>query len=350
MTAEEPLLELEDLEKHFYQNRSLVDSLLFRTGETIRAVDGVSMTLRPNEVKGIIGESGCGKSTLIKTLIGVEQNTGGWMRYRGEKISDFSKTEMKEFRRNTQIILQDPYNSLDPKMKVRDILQEQLTIHGLRNEQDRIEQVLADVELRPPDRYVDRYPEQLSGGEKQRVSIARALILEPDILLADEPVSMLDVSTQASILSLLSDLIDEYDVSMFYISHDLSTVAHVCDTINVMYLGRIVEAAPTMDLLEDPKHPYSKALTAAIPIPDPDYDREKTDLPGSPPNPVDLGEGCRFADRCPDRMDVCTETPETVAVDADRTVACHLYDDHWEDEEGRGGESRSGGHRQEVSE
>jgi peptide/nickel transport system ATP-binding protein len=196
----------------------------------------------------------------------------------------------------------------------------------------RVRQALQQAELNPPERYLNSLPSQLSGGEKQRVSIARALVVEPDVILADEPVSMLDVSTQAAILELLSELIDELGLSMLYISHDLSTVAYVCDLIHVMYLGRIVESAQTLDLVQDPLHPYAQTLIDAIPVPDPHHGRPRVEIEGSPRTPVDIGEGCRFRDRCPERMDICENTPKSINKGG-REVACHLYYEHSEYDE-----------------
>jgi peptide/nickel transport system ATP-binding protein len=327
----EPVLELKGLEKHFYQSGGLVDTILRKDGTPIPAVDGVDLTLGTNEVKGVIGESGCGKTTLLKTLAGLHDRTGGELRFRGEEVAGFDKSDWKQFRRNVQIIFQDPFDSLNPKMDVNTILREPLRIHDIGDRDRRVKEILEKVELNPPERYLDKRPYQLSGGEKQRVSIARALILEPEVVLADEPVSMLDVSTQASILKLLSNLITEFDLSMIYISHDLSTVSYICDEVNVMYLGRIVESAPTKQLLEAPKHPYSEALVDAIPLPDPSNHRERTDLEGSTPEPGAIGNGCRFKDRCPQRMDVCENTPAFVPNDdGEGHVACHLYYDHSE--------------------
>lgn len=322
------LMEIRNLGKHFEQNTSIIDTLLRRDADKIQAVDDVSLTIRENDVMGVIGESGCGKSTLIKTLMGLQTPTTGEIVFKGKPVSEYTRGDWKSFRSDVQIIFQDPFNTMDPKMTVRETLSEPLKIHNIGDKDNCIRDTLEDVELQPTEKYLDRLPEQLSGGEKQRVSIARALVLEPDLLLADEPVSMLDVSTQASILSLLSRLTDEYGVAMLYISHDLSTVAYVCDTINVMYLGRIVESAPTLQVLNDPKHPYTQELMKAIPIPDPHHDRKRTDLEGSPQDPVNLGTGCRFRDRCPERMDVCEQTPHSVETDDGHRVACHLYYDH----------------------
>lgn len=328
MSDTSPLLDISNLKKYFYQHSGLIDSILQRGGTPIRAVDDVTFTLDRNEVIGVIGESGCGKTTLLNTLMGLYEPTGGSIRYKGRDITGFNRKDWKAFRSDVQLIFQDPFNSLDPKMTVDQALQEPLEIHDIDDRETRVREVLKEVELDPPERFLDRYPSQLSGGEMQRVSIGRALILEPEIILADEPVSMLDVSTQASILKLLSRLIDEHDVSMFYISHDLSTVAYVCDRINVMYLGRIVESAPTLELLDDPLHPYSRALIDAIPVPDPRSKRQRTQIEGSTPDPTELEEGCRFKDRCPDRMDICDQTPAYIDIEDDHNTACHLYYDH----------------------
>lgn len=299
MSSDTPVLEVRNLKKYFDQSTSVIDTLLRRRQSKIQAVDDVSLTLHENESHGVIGESGCGKTTLLLTLMGLYEPTEGEILIKGRDITEFSRKERKRFRSEVQIIFQDPFNSLDPKMTVRESLSEPLKIHGMDDRERRIRDVIETVELQPVDKYIDRFPRQLSGGEKQRVSIARALVVEPDLILADEPVSMLDVSTQAAILNLLTNLLEETGASMLYISHDLSTVSYICQQINVMYLGRIVERAETRKLLEDPKHPYSQALIEAIPIPDPNHDRPRTTLGGTPRDPIGLGEGCRFRDRCP---------------------------------------------------
>ncbi|WP_052367902.1 ABC transporter ATP-binding protein [Haloferax sp. ATB1] len=330
MTSNTPVLEVRNLKKYFSQTTSFLDSLRGKEEPPIQAVDNVSFTLGRNESIGVIGESGCGKTTLLETLMGLNEPTDGQILFKGRDISDFDRSDWKSFRRNVQIIFQDPFNSLDPKMTINETLLEPLKIHGIDDHDRRIRDVLERVELDPPERYRDRRPRQLSGGEKQRVSIARALILEPDLILADEPVSMLDVSTQAAVLNLLEDQIEQSDVSMLYISHDLSTVSYICQAIHVMYLGRFVESAPTNTLLSEPKHPYSQKLIEAIPIPDPHTNRERTQLEGAPQTPVNLNSGCRFRDRCPESMEVCGTRPDDVGLEADdqHEVACHLYYDH----------------------
>jgi peptide/nickel transport system ATP-binding protein len=326
----ETILKVEDLKQYFDQSDSLLDTLLNRDQDPIQAVDGVNFSLEKNEVKGVIGESGCGKSTLLLTLMGLHDPTDGRIEFDGSEVGSFSRSDWKEFRSRVQIIFQDPFNSLDPKLPVREALIEPLRVHNRDDKDHRINKVLRKVELSPPENYLDQFPDQLSGGELQRVSIARALVLEPNIILADEPVSMLDVSTQSAILQLLSDLVDESGVSMIYVSHDISTVSYICDEINVMYLGRIIESGPTGRILQEPKHPYTQALIGAVPIPDPHTNRERTELEGSPSDPVGVGEGCRFRDRCPERMDVCEHTPRFVGTEdhPGHNVACHLYYDH----------------------
>ena len=325
-----PVLEVNNLKKYFNQSTNVLDTLLRRRRSKIQAVDDVSFTLHENESHGVIGESGCGKTTLLMTLMGLYEPTEGEILIKGRDITEMSKSERKQFRSDVQIIFQDPFNSLDPKMTVRETLSEPLKIHNMDNHDQRIRDTIETVELQPVDKYIDRFPRQLSGGEKQRVSIARALIVEPDLILADEPASMLDVSTQAAILNLLSNLLEDTGASMLYISHDLSTVSYICQEINVMYLGRIIERNETHALLNDPKHPYAQALIEAIPIPDPHHKRARTELGGTPRDPIDLGEGCRFRDRCPDRMDVCEKTPAFVELEDGTETACHLYYDHEE--------------------
>ncbi|PSP87639.1 ABC transporter ATP-binding protein [Halobacteriales archaeon QS_4_66_20] len=322
-----PLFEVRNLEKYFDRNRSLLDSL-FDRNDPVQAVDDVSLTLSETDARGVIGESGCGKTTLLKTLVGLESPTGGEILFKGRDVAEFGRTDWKRFRSDVQLIFQDPFNSLDPKFTVEETLREPLAVHSMDDRDRRVREACEQVGLTPPERYLGRLPDQLSGGEKQRVSIARALVVDPDVLLADEPVSMLDVSTQTAVLELLSDLVEELGLAMLYISHDLSTVSYVCNEIDVMYLGRVVESGPTADILADPKHPYSQALINAVPVPDPNADRERTVMEGAPREPIGVGDGCRFRDRCPDAMEVCERTPHTVPVDGTRDVACHLYYDH----------------------
>jgi len=329
-----PVMEVRNVEKHFDPSSNVIEKLRARLSpdsrSKIRAVDGVDLTLEKEQVQGVIGESGCGKSTLLLTLIGEHLPSEGELLYKGNPVSEFSKADWKQFRREVQIIFQDPFNAINPHFTVRQTLKEPLRIHNIDQTEERIREVLEQVQLRPAEQYIDRHESELSGGEKQRVAIARALIVDPEVILADEPVSMLDVSTQASVLELLEDLTTEYGASMMYVSHDLSTVSYVCDRVNVMYLGRLVEKAPTKEIINNPKHPYTQALIRAIPIPDPHFEREWTQIKGAVGDAQDLPTGCRFKDRCPERMDICDERPLLRPVDGDggHEAACHLYYDH----------------------
>jgi peptide/nickel transport system ATP-binding protein len=322
-----PVLETENLKQYFDLSEGFIEQL-FSLGGELKAVDGVNLRIQENESVAIIGESGCGKSTLLRTLVGLYEPSDGKIKYNGKYTSDYSRSDWRQFRKDVQMIFQNPYESLDPKQTIGSTLMEALEIHDLGNKRERIRDILLQVGLEPVDEYLSKTSTALSGGEKQRVSIARAMIVEPKVVLADEPLSMLDVSTQASILNLFADLLEEKDLSLVYVSHDISTVSHICDEVNVMYLGRVIERARTRDIINDPQHPYTQALINSIPIPDPHYDRESVTLEGSPSDPIGLGEGCRFRDRCPERMEVCEKTPAFVKTGEHRKTACHLYYEH----------------------
>lgn len=280
-------------------------------GRMLRAVDGVSFTLQRGEVLALVGESGCGKSTLALTLMGLEQPNAGAIRFRGHDIARLRGKAQKDVRRQIQMIFQDPYESLNPLMTIGEIVAEPLGVHRLvRSSAERtarVCQALEDAGMKPAERFLDRRPHELSGGQRQRVVIAAALALEPTLLLADEPVSMLDVSIRAEILNLLADLRRTRGISVLFITHDLSTAAHFADRIAVMYLGRIVEIGPTRAVLDRPQHPYTQALLSVIPIPNPRQRRERIILQGDPPDPIDLPTGCRFRPRCPVAFDRCKE-------------------------------------------
>jgi peptide/nickel transport system ATP-binding protein len=331
--ASHPLIQIDELTKKFNTKQSLRDRLFGTEEEPIIAVDEVSLNLEPREIKGVIGESGCGKTTLLRTIAGLHDPTSGDIKYRGSPVSALSTADRNEFRQKISLIFQEPYNSLNPRFTVREVIREPLVIHGMDDHERRVRDALERANLDPVDRYLDQRPDQLSGGERQRVAIARAIVSEPEVILADEPVSMLDVSIQASILKLLKDLADDFDISILYISHDLSTVSYLCQEVNVMYLGRIVEKAPTQELVDNPKHPYTKELLKAIPRPNPNVKRERTQIEAVPEPDVDMTSGCRFRDRCPERMDICEEVPPMLSVGENHQTACHLYNDAIEEEE-----------------
>jgi peptide/nickel transport system ATP-binding protein len=325
------ILECEHLKKHFPVDQGLLDTLRGREPDYVRAVSDVSLQIEPGEIVGIAGESGCGKTTFGKTLIRLQEPTSGNIRFKGQNITFDSHSELQEFRRDVQIIFQDPFESLNPRLTVLDTVMEPLKIHdiGTRDEKyDRVIEALERAELLPAEEFVDRYPHQLSGGEKQRVAIARALVLEPDFILADEPVSMLDVSIRAGVLGLLQRLNEEYGITILFISHDLSLLRQVCDRVGIMYLGRMVELGETEAVIQNPTHPYSKALISAAPEPDPFRDRSHTEIQGSIPDPIDLPSGCRFKDRCPERQAICDHVdPPLREIGEGKKVACHPYYD-----------------------
>ena len=320
-----PIMEVEGLEKHFPQSTGIVHQLIGGETKHVKAVDGVDMAIESGETMGLVGESGCGKSTLGEVLIGLQEQTGGSIKFLGTELESMSPEQRKEFRRNVQMIFQDPYESLNPRFSVEQWIREPLEVHDMDNQDERIYQALERAELTPPENYVNEHPHELSGGERQRVSIARALVLEPKFIVADEPVSMLDVSVRASILNLLRDLVDELDMGALYISHDLSLIRQMCDRTSVMYLGKVVERGPTERLIKQPKHPYARALLDAVPVPNPDHHINEPQLEGEPPDPVDLPEGCNFRPRCPFAAEECFEEPGLDAFetpDGEHAAAC----------------------------
>lgn len=275
----------------------------------LHAVDDVSFDLGQQEILAVVGESGCGKSTLVLTLLGMERATAGSIYFEDQEITALSASGLKQMRRQVQMIFQDPYESLNPLMTIGETVAEPLLVHGLgRNTQERqqrVVQALEDAGLKPAEQYINRRPHELSGGQRQRVVIAAALILEPKVILADEPVSMLDVSIRAEILNLLNDLRRERGISIILITHDLNTVASIADRIAVMYLGRMVEIGSTEQVLRRPQHPYTQALLSVAPVPNPRQRRERIILQGETPDPINLPTGCRFHPRCPLVVDQC---------------------------------------------
>ncbi|WP_227356993.1 ABC transporter ATP-binding protein [Haladaptatus salinisoli] len=299
-TDEKPLLDVRGLKKHFDQSGGVFDRLV-GDAASVRAVDGVNLTVREGETLAVVGESGCGKSTLGRTILNLHDATAGSVRYRGEDITELSQKEMRPYRRKLQMIFQDPLASLNPRQTVGEIVTAPMEVHDVgADDEERLERakdLLRRVGLKPG--HVERYPNQFSGGQQQRVGIARALALEPELVIADEPVSALDVSVQAQILNLLGDLQDEFGLSLVFIAHNLSVVRHVADRVAVMYLGEIVETAPVERLFDDPQHPYTQSLLSAVPRIDPSDRDERIILEGTVPSPMNPPSGCRFHTRCP---------------------------------------------------
>jgi peptide/nickel transport system ATP-binding protein len=331
--AAEPVLRTDGLEKYYEESAGLVSSLL-GSKTYIRAVDGVDIEIYPNEVYGLVGESGSGKSTIGEVVIRLEEPTGGRIYYKGEDVGEYSRSELRQFRKHAQIIFQDPYGSVNPKKTVLQTVAEPLKNFGVAEGEveTRVTEMLHDVGLRPPRDFLYSYPNQLSGGQRQRVNIARALVLEPDLLIADEPMSMLDVSIQSGIMKILNRLQDELGFAMLYISHDLSVVRMIADRIGVLYRGKVVESGAAEQVMRDPKHPYTRALMDSLP--DLSRRRERVILDTDADDDADRQPtGCGFYPRCPDRMDVCAEAVPALAEAADRQVRCYLHHDRTADGE-----------------
>ena len=319
-------LEVQSLKKHFLAGKP---SLFARNIDHVHAVDGVDLQLRKGEVIALVGESGCGKSTLALTLMGLEEPTDGRIIFESKEITHASEHDRKFLRQRIQMVFQDPYESLNPTQTIGQIVGEPLDVHGLvhtKHEREaKVVKALEDAGLKPAQDYIHRFPHQLSGGQRQRVVIAGALVLEPHLLIADEPVSMLDVSIRAEILNLLADLRQTRQISIILITHDLGTVGYFADRIAVMYLGRIVEIGPTQEVLANPQHPYTKALLSVVPVPNPRLRRERVILQGETPNPIHLPSGCRFHPRCPVAIERCkVEDPEYMKVGKGHEAACWL--------------------------
>jgi peptide/nickel transport system ATP-binding protein len=324
--SSEVILAVEDLQKWYPVRTGFIQALLQKEPLYVKAVDGVSFYIKKGEIYGLAGESGCGKTTTAKLILRLIDPTRGEVNFRGRDILVLGKREIKEFRKRAQIIFQDPYESLDPRMAVFSILAEPLIVHNIGDIEARVAEALEKAELTPPQEYFYRFPHELSGGQRQRVAIARAMILNPDFIVADEPVSMLDVSIRTSILDLMVKLRDEMDISYLYITHDLATAKQVCDRLGIMYLGKLVEEASIEELIDEPLHPYSDALITAVPVPDPEGEKSKAVISGEVPNPINLPSGCRFHPRCPEAMEVCTrEEPPLIEIHEGHRVACHLW-------------------------
>jgi oligopeptide transport system ATP-binding protein len=325
-TGNEVLVRVKGLKKHFPITRGMV---LKRQIGNIRAVDGVSFEVYRGETLGLVGESGCGKSTTGRTILQLHRPTAGDVYFEDVNLADLKGRELNQMRRRMQMIFQDPYASLDPRMTVGTIVSEPLDIHGTHTgkaRQERVQELLDVVGLNPY--FVSRYPHEFSGGQRQRIGIARALALQPDFIICDEPISALDVSIQAQVVNLLQDLQQRFGLTYLFIAHDLSMVRYISDRMAVMYLGKIVELADRVRLYEDPQHPYTQALISAVPIPDPvaDAKRQEIILEGEVPSPANPPKGCNFSTRCPHVMDTCLESePEFKDIGDGHRVACFLF-------------------------
>ena len=321
---ESPLLEVLDLKKHFPVTKGLLFS---KTTGYLKAVDGISFRIERGKTLGIVGESGCGKSTTAKLLLMLEEPTEGRILFEGEDIHHTDSEHRRAYRSNVQAVFQDPWSSLNPRMRVRDLIGEPMVINWdvpKREIEERVEKLLHDVGLSTY--HANLYPHEFSGGQRQRLAIARALSVEPRVIVLDEPVSALDVSIRAQIMNLLRDLQKEYNVSYLMIAHHLATVRYMCDWVAVMYLGQIVEFGRTKDLFDNASHPYTKALmNAALPS-HPDIEQEEMILTGEVPSPLNPPEGCRFHPRCPFVMDQCSrDIPQVTELESGHMVSCHLY-------------------------
>ena len=324
--SQDHFLEVRGLKKYFNAGRP---GLFSREMRLVHAVDDVSFTLSLSEVIALVGESGCGKSTLSLLLMGLEDPTEGSIFFESRDITHLNDRERKGLRRKIQMVFQDPYESLNPTQSIEEIVTEPLLVHGIAKDKaerdERVTKALEDAGLKPAEIYLNRFPHELSGGQRQRVVIAAALVLEPEILLADEPVSMLDVSIRAEIINLLAELRITRKIAVIFITHDLGSVGFFADRVAVMYLGRIVEIGTMLEVLEKPQHPYTKALLSVIPVPNPRLRHERIILQGETPNPIDLPTGCRFHPRCPMAMDTCKASdPPSVTLTKTHSAACLL--------------------------
>jgi len=316
------LLTVNGLKKHF----PIRGGIFSKTVGYVQAVDGVSFHINKGEIMGLVGESGCGKTTVGRLILGLYEPTAGEIHFEGANISTLSKQEMRNTRRNMQVIFQDPFGSLNPRMTIGNIVGEPLYVHNIakgKEKEERVVNILETVGI--SSHYMKRYPHEFSGGQRQRIGIARALALNPKLIVCDEPVSALDVSIQAQVINLLEDLQAKFGFTYLFIAHDLSVIKHISDKVAVMYLGKIVELADTEDLYTNPLHPYTEALLSAVPLPDPTLDRKRIVLEGDVPSPINPPSGCHFRTRCKYVKPICSEEePPLIEIAKNHCVACHL--------------------------
>lgn len=320
-----PLLEIHDLQKHFLVKKSFSA----QNRVYLKAVDGVDLTMEKGETIGLVGESGCGKSTLGRTILKLHSVTGGQIVYEGKDITKYTPDQMMEYRRKMQLIFQDPFASLNPRKTIMQSVEAPLDLSHDIPKAERRERVIKMLDVVGlGEKYLNKYPHELSGGQRQRIVIARALINNPEMVVCDEPVSALDVSVRSQVLNLLKDLQEQMNLAYLFISHDLSVVEHISDTVGVMYLGNLVEYGATEDIFRNPLHPYTKALFSAIPVPDPTVKMDRIVLEGSIPSPANPPAGCKFHTRCANCMEKCkTEVPQQREIEPGHYVVCHLYDE-----------------------
>lgn len=322
------LLSVANLTKHFQVPRGFLDALARRPASWIKPLEDVSFEIGEGEIVGIVGESGCGKSTTCNIIAKLLDPTSGTIAFDGKDVTALDAQALRHYRKQVQLIFQDPFDSLNPRMRAFDLVAEAPRALELWDEAEiarRVPAMLETVGL-PPDRYAQRYPHQMSGGERQRVGIASALVAEPRLVVADEPVSMLDVSIRAGVMDLLRDLSVRLGFSCLYVSHDLSILTHLCSRVMVMYLGQLVEIASAHELVTNPQHPYTRALVAAVPVPDPKYRRPPIEISGELAKPIDPPPGCRFAPRCPVAHERCSEVPAMMRLSDHHQVACHAVE------------------------
>ncbi len=324
------IVRVENLGKYFPVEKSFLEKLLTRTRSFVRAVDDVTFSVRKGEVFTLAGESGCGKTTTGKLILRLIPPTSGKVFFKNQEITNLKPEELRLLRRKMQIIFQDPYASFNPRMKIGDAIGHPLEIHGLASGEERRKKVLALLErvgLTPPEQFMNLYPHQLSGGQRQRAAMARSIILDPEFIVADEPVSMIDVSLRTTIIDLMLDLKRELQLTYLFITHDLAVAKYISDRIAIMYLGKIVEMGEKEEIFSNPLHPYTQALLSAIPVPNPERKRKKIELRGEVPSAIKIPVGCRFHPRCPFAEKICKEKePELIAATSGHFVSCHLIE------------------------